>query len=72
MNTLLEQSLRLPIPERIKLAAEIWDSIAVVPEQVTLSPEQMAEIERRIEDYQNDPTKLIPWEQVKERVRQIA
>ncbi len=72
MSTLLEQSLKLPIPERIKLVEDIWDSIAAVPDVVELSPEQISELERRIEDYQKNPEKTVPWEEVRDRLRQIA
>lgn len=72
MNTLLEQSLTLPIPERIKLVEDIWDSIGKVPDEVRLSEEQVTEIERRLEDHRNNPHDGIPWEQVKERLRKIA
>ncbi len=69
MNTLLEQSLKLPIPERIKLVEDIWDSIAAEPETVELTPEQRAEVDRRIEDYSSNPERLVPWEVAKERLR---
>lgn len=72
MNTILEQSLTLPIPERIKLVEDIWDSIAATPDEVQLSDEQMTEIERRLDDHRRNPHKGIPWEQVKETLRKIA
>ena len=72
MEALLEKALELPIPERIKLVEDIWDSIAVVPDAIRLTEEQMAEIDRRIEDYQANPDKLVPWEEARERLRKIA
>lgn len=72
MNTILEQSLTLPVPERIKLVEDIWDSIAATPDEVQLSAEQMTEIERRLDDHKKNPQKAIPWEEVKERLRKIA
>jgi putative addiction module component (TIGR02574 family) len=72
MNTLLEQSLALPIPERIKLVEDIWDSITAEPETLGLTPEQIAEVDRRIDDYSKNPEKLVPWEEARERLRQIA
>ena len=60
MSTQLEQILALPIDERIKLVEDIWDSIAAVPEAVQLSDEQMAEIERRLEDYRRNPDDVVP------------
>jgi putative addiction module component (TIGR02574 family) len=69
MSTQLEQILALPIDERIKLVEDIWDSIAAVPEAVQLSDEQMAEIERRLEDYRRNPDDVVPWEEAKARLR---
>ncbi|MGH9947726.1 MAG: addiction module protein, partial [Pyrinomonadaceae bacterium] len=65
MSVLLDQAVALPIPERIKLVGEIWDSIAAEPEALKLTPEQIAELERRIEYYQRHPEDTIPWETVK-------
>jgi putative addiction module component (TIGR02574 family) len=70
MSTLLEMALELPIPERIKLVGDIWDSIAAEPWAMKLTPEQTAEIERRLEDYRKNPDDSVPWEEVKERFRQ--
>jgi putative addiction module component (TIGR02574 family) len=70
MRTQLEQQiLALPIPERIKLVEDIWDSIALVPEAIKLTDEQMDEIERRLEDYRANPEDVIPWEEIKNRLR---
>ena len=72
MNTLLEQALRLPIPERRKLADDIYDSIGSEDEAFHLTDEQKAELERRMEDFRRDPDSSIPWETVRENLRQIA
>ena len=72
MSDLLEKAMQLPIPERIKLVEDIWDSIAAVPEAIKLTDERMAEVERRLEDYRKDPTRVVPWEEAKKRLRQIA
>ena len=65
MNTQLEQIMELPIAERIKLVEDIWDSIALETGAVELSPEQKAELDRRIEDYRQNPEGNIPWETIK-------
>lgn len=72
MSILLEKALQLPIPERIKLVEDLWDSIAVVPEAVKVTGEQMAEIERRLDDYRKDPKKVVSWKEARERLRRIA
>lgn len=65
MSVLLDEILELPIAERIKLVGDIWDSIAVVPDAVEVTPEQKAELDRRIEDYRMNPENTIPWEKIK-------
>ena len=65
MNTQLEQIMELPIAERIKLVEDIWDSIALETGAVELSPEQKAELDRRIEDYRQNPGGNVPWETIK-------
>lgn len=72
MNTLLEQALRLPIPERRKLADDIYDSNGSEEETFHLTDEQKAELDRRMEDFRRDPDSSIPWETVREKLRKIA
>jgi putative addiction module component (TIGR02574 family) len=62
----------LPIPERLKLVEDIWDSIAqeanVRPEVLPLSEAQRAELARRVADADAHPDDRIPWEQVREEL----
>lgn len=60
--------LRLSVPERIRLAQEIWDSVVEVPEAVELTPEQAEEIDRRLSAYEKDPAQGSPWPDVKKRI----
>ena len=70
MSTLAKADiLSLSVPERIQLVEDIWDSIAEVPEQVPLSEEQKAEIDRRLDAYHRNPKKGSPWGMVRERIR---
>jgi putative addiction module component (TIGR02574 family) len=59
----------LSISERIQLVEDIWDSIASVPETLQLTEEQKWELDRRLDDYHNNPGKGSPWEVVRERIR---
>ena len=65
MSTELSDILRLPVEERIKLVEDIWDSIALESGAVKLMPAQRKELERRIEDYKNNPSGNVPWETIK-------
>lgn len=60
--------LELPIPDRIQLVEEIWESIAEVPEAVALTPEQKGELDRRLSAYHENPAFGSPWSEVKARI----
>jgi len=66
MSVLLEQALRLPIPERRKLADDIYESIDEPIEKVSLTPEQEAELARRLEDYERNPGGNFSWEEIRD------
>jgi len=67
-KALLQELLQLTPAERIELAQELWDSVES-GEFPPLTPDQMAEIDRRIEAHEKDPGRAIPWEEVRERLR---
>jgi putative addiction module component (TIGR02574 family) len=46
--------LELPIDERIKLVEDLWDSIAADQQALPLTPEQRAELDRRLDAYEAD------------------
>lgn len=65
----LADILEMPVSERIVLAQDIWDSIAVLPEEVVLTEDQREELDRRLTEYHDSPEKGSPWEEVKARIR---
>jgi putative addiction module component (TIGR02574 family) len=65
----LAEALKLSVPERIQLAEDIWDSIAGVPEAVSLTEAQKEELDRRLEDYRKNPQAGSPWDEVKRRIQ---
>ena len=64
--------LDLSISERIQLVEDIWDSIEQVPESVSLTEEEKAEIDRRLDAYHIDPNAGTPWSTVRERIKSRA
>ncbi len=72
MNTQLSEILQLSVAERIQLVEDIWDSIATVPEAVSLTEEQKAELDRRLEAYQSNPSEGISWNDLKTKLRKRA
>lgn len=55
MRELLEEALKLPIGERIRFADALYSSVVDPPGSTRLTDEQIAELERRIEDYERNP-----------------
>lgn len=62
--------LELPVNERIRLVELIWESIAAVPEEVPVSDELRADLDRRLAEFEANPEAGVPWEEVRERILQ--
>lgn len=58
----------LSIAERIQLAEDLWDSIVQQHEEIPLSQAQQQELDRRLENYKQNPTTGSSWEDVKKRL----
>ena len=70
MSTLAKTDiLNLSVSERIQLVEDIWDSIAEVPEEVSINDEFRAELDRRLDEYHRNPDEGSPWGMVRERIR---
>jgi putative addiction module component (TIGR02574 family) len=68
-SELVAELLKLDAEERLQAAEELWESVANDQEGPSgLSDEQLAEIERRIEEHERDPSSAIPWEVVRARL----
>jgi putative addiction module component (TIGR02574 family) len=64
----IEAIKRLPVPERVHLAQEIWDSLQPTAEELPLTEEQVQLIRQRLEEHQRNPDASIPWSEVKKRL----
>ena len=62
------ETLDLPISERIKLVAEIWDSIAEFPDEIELTPTTRKLLAKRLAAYRANPGEGSPWHEVKQRI----
>ncbi len=61
-------TLELPIEDRIRLVAEIWESIAETPDAIQLTEETRQLLARRFEAHRANPTAGSPWSEVKKRL----
>jgi putative addiction module component (TIGR02574 family) len=67
-SEILEQIRRLPVEEQYDVAEKVWEEFGDFDDDLT--PEQAAELERRAEEFRNNPQNGIPWEKVRDEVRQ--
>ena len=60
--------LALPIPERVELAARIWDSIGE-DASIGLTDADRDILDRRLADHQQHPEEGVSWEKLKKELR---
>ena len=70
LSTLRHEILRLSTAEKLALVEQIWDSIPEDDEALAPTSEQRADLERRLAEANADPDGGIPWEEVRDRIRQ--
>ena len=61
--------MKLSVAERIQLVEDVWDSVANVPGEIELTPEERQLLDERLEAYHRDPAAASPWEDVVRRIR---
>jgi putative addiction module component (TIGR02574 family) len=69
-TAILKRAAKLPVPDRIKLVEDIWDSIADEPEDFALTALQKRELDRRLKLMRKNPDRGIAWEEAKRRILQ--
>ncbi len=69
-TNLSEKILQLSISERIQLAEDIWDSIAVNQHCVDMTDLQKTILQERLEDYAANPESGEGWDKVHKRILQ--
>jgi putative addiction module component (TIGR02574 family) len=65
-STFVDTVKRLPLAERIELVEALWESIAQEGYEPPLTPEQAAELDRRLEAHRRNPNDVVSWESIKE------
>lgn len=59
---------RLSPSEKLALVSELWDDLAAHPEEIPINPEQIEELDRRLEAYRKDASQSTTWEAVRARI----
>lgn len=68
MAIFVVNTLDLPVQDRLRLVAQIWDSIAETPEAIPLTPETKRLLAERLEAHRKNPNAGSPWAEVKARI----
>ena len=64
----VSEILQLSVAERIQIVEDIWDSIT--PENLELSESQKTELDKRLDNYRENPNDGIEWEILKKNILQ--
>lgn len=66
----MEALLKLPSNERADLALALWESLDETDRvgSFDLTPELVAELDRRFAEHEADPSTAVPWEEVRKKL----
>ena len=66
----LSELLKLPASARIEIAMALWESLtdAERDAELALTPDQEAELDRRLAEHIANPDSAIPWEEVRRKL----
>ncbi len=62
----------MSVPNRVKLAQMVWDSIAAIPSPISITESEQKELDRRLESYLHNPHSVLPWKKVKAKILRRA
>ena len=54
--------------DKLSLVTELWDDLASQPDEIPVTSEQIAELDRRMAAYRKDPTQVTTWAAIKSRI----
>jgi putative addiction module component (TIGR02574 family) len=60
---------RLTPDERLRLLEQLWDSLSPTPDALPLTSAQRAELDRRLDELEQEGPAGIPWDEVMRRIR---
>jgi putative addiction module component (TIGR02574 family) len=59
---------KLSAADKFALAVELWDELSSNSDELPVTEEQLNELDRRFEEYRQDPDHLVTWEEAKARI----
>jgi putative addiction module component (TIGR02574 family) len=68
-DNIIAEILKLSQSEKIRIAQDIWDIVAQVPEATILTKEQEYELDRRLSEVEANPSIGIDWQAALEEIK---
>lgn len=62
---IIDSARQLPREEQLDLAMELWELVGPRDDELPLTAEQRAELDRRLDAYRADPSEARPWDEVR-------
>ena len=68
-RTIEEINNTLSLDDRLRIIEGVWDNLPVETGGFPMTPEQKAELNRRIDKYEANPEGGVTWDQLLERLK---
>ncbi|WP_293620789.1 addiction module protein [Salinisphaera sp.] len=68
MSIDIEEIIRLPVSERLRVIERLWDSVVLEPEKVDVPDWHRKELRRRLNAYESKPKEGNAWQDVRQRL----
>jgi putative addiction module component (TIGR02574 family) len=59
---------KLSTADKFALAVELSDELSSDPDEIPVTEEHLSKLDRRFEEYRQDPDKVVTWEEAKARI----
>lgn len=69
MDAAIASVFQLSPAEKLQLVQDLWDDLAAAPQDVPIHDWQLAELDRRKERLERDPSTAVSWEEFERRMR---
>jgi putative addiction module component (TIGR02574 family) len=69
VSTSIDELRKLPLPARIELVEELWDSIAADSKDLELTEAQASELDRRLAAHDAAPEEGELWSDLRDRLK---
>ena len=70
-DNIISAILKLSQSEKIRIAQDIWDIVAQLPEATILTKEQEYELDQRLSEVEANPAIGIDWQTALDEIRSI-